>query len=492
MMQKGMLAVDMGASNGRVVWGSWRDGRLEMQEIHRFENVPIHVDGLMCWNLEGLLDEIRSGIRLAGRAGLRIDSIGLCSWGNTIGVLNAGRELLFTPIHYREPDTDRALDGLYRQLSRRELFNRTLFIPMNIQPSVVLRYLMEKDPEQMGRADRVLMISDLMNERLCGAAASEQTICATSGMVDMRTGDWNRAFMRELGIDPAWWPDIVPSGTPLAPLKSAYWDGEAGREPLVIAVAGHDTASAASVIDTDRLEDSLYLSCGTWSCMGCRVERALEGDAIFASGATNDLGVDGERHLRFNHTGLWILQECRRWWRQHGADYSHGELVSMAARSRAFSAFIDTEDALFFRRDDMPLKVQQYCRSTAQPVPQTPGEIARVILESLAMRYSYSAKTLSALSGIAFQRMHLLGGGSRNALLCQMTANALGIEVAAGPVEASTIGNFIQQGLVNGSLESRKRAVEMLSQTEQIQTFLPEDVSIWRTQYERAIRICGW
>lgn len=493
MEQKAMLALDMGASNGRVVWGAWQDDHLEMREIHRFENVPTTCDGLMRWDMDLLLGEIRTGMRKCVQEGLRFQSVGLCSWGNTVGVLDSSGRLAFAPVHYREQATDAALEGLYAIMDRRALFERTLFVPMSIQPAVVLRYLQGRYPETMRAAKTVLMISDLINYLLCGRACSEQTMAATSGMVDMRTGDWDRGLMRHIGLDPTWFPDIIQSGTVLGVLKPGFLpDISPESSPKVIAVSGHDTASAAGVLPMENLEESLYLSCGTWSCMGCRVDAPVTGKDIFVSGATNDLGTSGERHLRFNHTGLWILQECRRWWNERGGHLSHADIVAQAEASEAFIACVDTEDKRFFARGDMPQKVQAYCRETAQKVPQTPGEIARVVLESLALRYRYSADVLSKLSGTRFHCLHMLSGGSKNRALCQMAANALGVTLFAGPTEASTIGNFIQQGLSTGEIERPSSAYEMLRQQGEIATYSPQDLAAWNAQYEKALRVCVW
>ena len=310
MKHNAMLAVDMGASNGRVVWGQWHESGLECREIHRFDNVPIQRNGLMCWDMPRLMDEIAQGIAKCDRA---FDTLGLCSWGNTIGLLDEERSLIRAPIHYREPKTDEGLPALYAALSREEMFRQTLYIPMTIQPAVVLSYLKQAQPDVLKKTKSVLMISDLMNELMTGKAVSERTMAATSGMVDMRTGAWSRTYMEKAGVDPAWFPDLVSSQTILGPLKDAFYNKE-GKKPLVVAVAGHDTASASGLVDMSRKEDSLYLSCGTWSCMGCGVEKPSEDERILALGATNDLGPDGENQIRFNHTGLWILQECRREW----------------------------------------------------------------------------------------------------------------------------------------------------------------------------------
>ncbi len=485
MKRNSMLAVDMGASNGRVVWGQWSDSGLECREIHRFENVPIRENGLMCWDIPRLLKEIVTGIAKCGET---FDSLGLCSWGNTIGLLGEDGKLLRAPIHYREPKTDEGLAPLYAKLSREEMFAQTLYIPMTIQPAVVLSYLRQTSPQTLERTKQVLMISDLMNYLLTGKAVSEQTMAATSGMVDMRSGNWCGEYMKTAGINPALFPPIVNSRTILGPLRDEYCPAQI-RQPSVVAVAGHDTASASGIVEHGANEDSLYLSCGTWSCMGCSVDAPLEDQRVLEIGATNDLGPDGDHQIRFNHTGLWILQECRREWNRRGFNFSHADLARMARECGSVDALIDTEDELFFRSGDMPQKVRDYLAGTGQPPVDSPAEIARVILESLALRYRYSAEMLSRLSGTKFTSIRVVGGGSRNALLCQLMADATGLTVYAGPTEASTIGNFVQQGLACGVFSDRAQALNLLRGMTTTKYLPAED---YDKKYRKALEICKW
>lgn len=482
-----MLAVDLGASNGRVVWGQWRSGGLACRELHRFENVPIRQDGLMCWDIPRLTGEISQGISAAAEQGLPADSLGLCSWGNTVGLIGGDGGLVRPPIHYREPRTDAGLEPLYAKLGRGEMFRQTLYLPMAIQPAPVLSYLMLTQPETMERTRQVLMISDLFNYLLSGRAASERTMAATSGMLDMRTGNWSRDYMARAGIDQGWFPDIVDSRTVLGPLKDTFAAGD--QRPAVVAVAGHDTASASGLVDAAGIADSLYLSCGTWSCMGCGVDAPRADEAVLRLGVTNDLGPDGDHQLRFNHTGLWILQECRRYWREHGRSFGHAELAEMARAAGPQEGLIDTEDELFFRGGDMPNKVAAYLERTGQPLPQTPGQTARIILESLAMRYRYSAQVLSRLAGTGFASLRMFGGGCQNSLLCQLVADALGVPVTAGPAEASTIGNFVQQGLALGVFAHRREALALIGKT-QPKRYIP--IHTDESKYRKALEVCQW
>lgn len=493
MKSNAMLAIDLGASNGRVVWGSWKENGLQMRVIHRFVNSPIQEEGLLCWNIPQLFAEVIFGIQRCVDENLPIDSLGLCSWGNTVGILNDQGKLLRMPIFYRETATNEALPIVYQKISRREMFRQTLFIPMTIQPAIVLNYLYNKQPEQMKKAHKVLMISDLFNYFLCGIAASERTMAATSQMLDMRTGQWNESYMRSLSIQPQLFPKLINNATVLAPLKDqVVCQLGMKNAPVVIAVSGHDTAAAAGCVPMDNKEESLYVSCGTWSCMGCGVTQANESEDLIEFGVTNDVGLFGQHHLRFNHTGLWILQECRRQWITEGIDMDFAQIEIAATQSESFMAYIDTEDESFFRRDCMPQKVQDYCRRTKQRVPLSAGEIARVILESLAFRYRYSADVLELLSRQKFSCIWLLGGGAKNKLLCQFTANALNKKVLAGPEEASVIGNFMQQGLAMKTWDNDAQARDRIGKTENAITYLPSEVLRWEKEYRKALKHSGW
>lgn len=488
----GMVALDMGASNGRVIWGKWTGhDHLEMDEIYRFDNVPAMESGLLCWNMPYLLGKISTGLQKVYEKNLPVNSIGLCSWGNTIGLLDEEGNLVHAPIHYREPSTESILEHLYSDFPRKRMYDLTLYIPMSIQPAPVLTYVKETYPELMRKTRTVMMISDLFNKLLTGRACTELTMAATSGMVDMRTLDWSKAYFDNIHLPVDLFPSIVPSQTVIGKLLPSVIDRE-NDLPAVIAVSGHDTASASGLIPQNKHEASLYLSCGTWSCMGCQVPEPIFSEKIYEYGATNDVGPFGDHQLRFNHTGLWILQECKRVWNAEGKRITDADIVELARRSEPFTAVIDTESEDFFHRDDMPEKIRKYCWKTGQRVPEDIGSIARVVLESLAFRYCYSALALESISGLKFNDIRIFGGGSRNELLCQMTADALNKVVITGPVEASVIGNFLQQGLVNRDLASVAEGQKIISASVSEKKYVPSDENMWKEKYKNALRVCNW
>lgn len=492
MKNSGMLAIDMGASNGRVIYGSMENGRIHIQEVHRFANEPVMLHGVLYWDFLRLFYEIETGMAAAVRSGLEFDSVGLNSWGNTVGFLDRDGDLLFNPYHYRDENACVILNELNRSMPEDERFLQTLFTPMKIQPTVFLKYIWEHKPLIAGNVDTCLMISDYFNYFLCGVRKSEVTMAATSQMLDLRTMEWNHRYIKALGIDERF-PDVIPNGTVLGPLKREIVN-RLGLQiiPSVVAVAGHDTAAASGCVPWGGSEDSLYLSCGTWACMGCRVEQATESRALFQSGITNDLGLYGERHLRFNHTGLWIIQECRREWKLQGKAYTWDEICDMAEAAVPFLSVIDTESDMFFQSGCMIEKIKKYCQSTGQKVPETDGEIARIVYEGLAMRYRYSRDNLQRFAGCRFRSLRIMGGGSRNSLLCQFTANALGIPVQAGPAEASVLGNLMQQGIAMGQIASFEEGRQLIARSERSRKYEPQQDEGWERAYQRHRALSGW
>mgnify|MGYP001339346989 CR=1 FL=1 len=493
MSEQSMLAIDLGASNGRVVYGRLSQGVIDWTEIHRFSNDPVSVNGTLLWDVLRLFYEIKTGLQKCLDKGFKYESMGLSSWGNTVGLLDGQGDLVMTPYHYRDIHQNQALNSLYHSIPPISMFGKTWYIPMTIQPTVFLNYLRLFKTDVFQMTKTVLMISDLFNYFLTGVRASEQTMAATSQMVSMDTGNWEPDYMKELGIRPELFPSIIPNGTVLGRLRDEI-TRELGLLPApdIIAVSGHDTASASGCVDTDEKEKSLYLSCGTWSCMGCRVDAPVKNEGLYHSGITNDLGLYGEKHLRFNHTGLWILQECRREWKKDGNDYSWEEITRMAEATNPLAASIDTESEEFFLTGNMPEKVREYCRRTGQYVPQTPGEISRIILESLAFRYRFARDQLSTHAGYAFREMHMIGGGARNDMLCQFTANALGIKVIAGPAEATVFGNFIQQAITRGAVKDIREGRGIIAASEKPTVYVPQNIELWDSKYREALDIHKW
>jgi len=485
MGNNSMLAIDLGASNGRVIYGTIKEGKIEILEIHRFENNPVTINGVFYWDVFCLFHEIKIGMLKCKEAGLKYETIGVNSWGNTVGLLDKDGDLITNVYHYRDQNANSILRELYEKYNPITLSKETWYKHMSIQPTVYLCYLKEKKPWIFENIDKILMISDLFNYFLTGVKASERTMAATSQMLNMITKQWDGSYMKKLGIPDRLFAPLIDNGTVLGPLRKELVE-ELGLDyiPLVIGVAGHDTAAASGCIISDELESSLYLSCGTWSCMGCRVLAAITEEKLFNIGITNDLGLFDEMQLRFNHTGLWILQECKKDWESNGIYLEWEEITDLILKAPPFLASIDTEAEEFFNLGNMPQKVQEFCKKTKQKIPTTVGEIGRIILESLAFRYRFSRDRLQECAGYEFKTLQIISGGSRNRILCQFTANILNIPVVAGMEEAAVMSNLVQQAIAYDVIKDMKEGQELMEKSCSKQFYKPQDSEIWNDKYD--------
>ncbi|HIY02163.1 MAG TPA: hypothetical protein IAA26_10015 [Candidatus Blautia faecipullorum] len=488
-----MLAFDMGASNGRAVYAEFDGKAFDIKEIYRFMNQPVKLHGKLYWDILRLFYEIKQSIKKCRERGLRFDCLGINSWGNTIGLLDSEGDLLVNPYHYRDDSVEETIKDFYKKHTREWLFEQTLYLPMKIQPTAFWHYLTERKKGLTELTENILMISDLFNYFLTGIKASEKTMAATSAMVDMRTGKWKENLITALGISENSLPQIVENGTVLGPLLPEITEElQLDQIPLVIAVAGHDTAAVSGCIGKSDLEESLYLSCGTWSCMGCTVKEPVEDAGLLEYGITNDMGLYNVHQLRFNHTGLWILQECKRFWEDEGEALSWQTLMEQAEEAEPFTAAIDVEAELFFKPEKMPEKIQQYCKENCMKIPETKGQICRVILESLAYRYRYSLDCLMKFSGCRYSKLTIAGGGVSNTLLCQWTANILGIPVETGIKELAVMGNLLQQAVSMKRLESFEQGLSVLKNIEEGQKYFPHQQEKWNHNYQYFTKKFGW
>jgi sugar (pentulose or hexulose) kinase len=421
-----VAAVDLGASSGRVIVGEVGPYSVSLEEAHRFVNRPVRVGGTLHWDVLSLYQETLDGLRKAGA----VDGIGIDSWAVDYGLLDTDGGLLANPVHYRDDRTAGARANLER-LGARELYATTglQFLPFNTIHQLAAE-------TRLGAARRLLMIPDLFAYWLTGAEGAEVTNASTTQLLDVRTREWATALIEKLGVDPALFPELREPGTVIGSFEGTP----------VIAVGSHDTASAVVGVPatTDRFA---YISCGTWSLVGVELPAPVLTEAGRAANFTNELGVDGTvRYLR-NVMGLWLLQECVREW---GADT--GELLREAAKLPA-GAVIDPDEPVFLPPGDMPARIVDACRRQDQPVPAGPPAIVRCIVDSLADAHRRAVEEAQELSGRSVDVVHVVGGGARNSLLCQLTADACGLPVLAGPVEATALGNVLVQARALGAVD---------------------------------------
>jgi rhamnulokinase len=471
MVGEHVIAVDLGASSGRVTRTSFNGERFQMEEVHRFPNIPVSVDGTLSWDIRSLWREVESGI---GRASEDAQSVGVDSWGVDFAFLGSNGELLSNPVHYRDPRTRGAMEWVFKRVPRREIFERTGVQFMVLNTLYQLASLVESETPLLKRASTYLGIPDLFNYWLCGKQACEYTHATTTQVVNARDRVWDRELISRIDIPTEIFPEIIEPGSHL---------GEYRGIP-VIAPASHDTASAVVAVPTDS-RDCVYLSSGTWSLMGVEIDKPLINDASYNANMTNEGGVEGSFRLLRNVMGLWLEQECLKTWNQSGSSFNHVRLFKEAGLAESFRSLIDSDDQSFLLPGDMPVRIRDYCISTDQDPPGTVGQFIRTIYESLAMKYRYVLELLISLTGRNVERIHVIGGGSQNPLLCQMTADSTGRPVVAGPVEATTLGNSVMQLIALGRLDGVAHAREVLSQSLDTRIYMPEEPEAWSETYMR-------
>ncbi|GAA4624624.1 rhamnulokinase family protein [Actinoallomurus vinaceus] len=473
MPPRSFAAVDLGASSGRVMIARVGDDELTLRQAHRFANRPVRTAGTLYWDVLGLYGEVLEGLR--GADG--VTSVGVDSWAVDYGLLDPAGALIGNPVHYRDGRTDGVMDKLIDEVGAQTLYDigGLQFLPFN----TVYQLLSAPVPEA---ARTLLMIPDLLAYWLTGEVGAEQTNASTTGLYDVRTGDWAYAFIERLGLPTGIFPPLRRPGDVIGTLRPDVAAETGLPESLpVTAVGSHDTASAVLAVPAEH-DRFGYVSCGTWSLAGVELDAPVLTEESRAAGFTNEVGVGGTiRYLR-NVMGLWLLQESLRTWR---AEASLPELLAAATDAPPFAALVDPGDQAFIPPGDMPARISAYCARTGQRPPEGRAEIVRCILESLALGHRAAIRDAARLSGRSVEVVHIVGGGARNALLCQLTADACGLPVVAGPVEATAIGNALAQARAHGLAADPR---ELVRRTQELTVYRPRgDDAAW----DRAARRIG-
>jgi rhamnulokinase len=471
-MTKTFAAVDLGASSGRVMVARVGPETLELQEAHRFPNRPVRTGGTLHWDVLGLYAGVLDGLRAAGRETGGLDGVGIDSWAVDYGLLDADGALLGNPVHYRDTRHASAVAAVHAVVPPAELYRVTglQHLPFN----TVFQLAARRGTTQLSVARQLLLVPDLLAHWLTGAIGAEVTNASTTGLLDATTREWSWDLVDRLGLPRRILPPLTQPGGRLGELRPDVLaeTGLTGPVP-VTAVGSHDTASA--VVGVPATSDRFaYISCGTWSLVGVELEKPVLTEESRTAGFTNELGVDGTvRYLR-NVMGLWLLQESLRTWAAAGLPADLTDLLAAAARVPAFTAVVDPDDDRFLPPGDMPARIAEACTRTGQTPPQSQAETVRCILDSLALAYRRTVRTATDLSGRDVEVVHLVGGGARNTLLCQLTADACGVPVVAGPVEAAALGNALVQaragGVISGGLPELRA---LLRATSQMRTYAP-------------------
>jgi len=485
------LAIDLGAESGRVTLGTLDGGRLSIEELHRFPNTPVKTDAGLTWNLAALFDEVLSGLRKAADRRVPIASVSTDSWGVDYALIDAKGAVMPPTFHYRDSRTARGVEAVKTRVDWKTIYDETgiQFMPLN-----TIFQLAAEAPERLKRAWQVLTIADAFNFLLCGVARIDESNASTTQLYNPRAKTWSKKLIQSLDLPERMFPPIVECGTELGLLKPDISRATGLPAVSVIASCSHDTAAAVAAVPAVSIAnrpspianpDWTYLSSGTWSLMGVELSAPIITDACRELNFTNEIGYGGSVRLLKNIVGLWLVQECRREWTTGGRDFDYAALTQLATDAPPFVSLIDPADPRFITPGEMPQKIAAFCRETGQPEPATPAATIRCALESLALLYRRTLRQIEQLLGNKIERLHIVGGGSRNALLNQFTANALQIPVLAGPVEATTIGNVAVQALTLGHLPSLAAAREIVRASFDVTTFQPCDAQEWDRQAHR-------
>lgn len=459
------LAIDLGAESGRVMLGGLNTGRLTLEELHRFPNQPVQLPGGLYWDSFRLHHEIIRGLTIAGRERkLRVNGIGVDTWGVDFGLVGANGGLLECPRHYRDSRTNGVPERLFEVVPREEVFAATGIQIMAINTLFQLYAMRLAGSAALEAAERLLFMPDLFNYWLTGVQRAEVTIASTSQFYDSASRSFATAMLEKLGLPVELLPELIEPGLRLGTLLPALGEATGLGAVPVYATAAHDTAAAVAAVPATG-DDWCYISSGTWSLMGVELPAPVIDEASRALNFTNEAGANGSTLLLKNIAGLWLLQECRRAWAAEGEPFTYDELTRMAEAAGPAPALVDPDD--FAQPGDMPARVASQCGA------QTKGEICRVILESLARRYREVLDGLENLTGKTIRTIHIVGGGSRNALLNRLAASATGRTVVAGPAEATAAGNVLVQATGAGEIANASEVRDVVRRSFGIEVFEP-------------------
>ena len=485
MAERKMLAIDLGASSGRGIVGAFDGERLTLRENHRFSNDPVNLCGRLYGDILRIFHEIKLSVQKTVLDGDAVSSIGIDTWGVDYGLLDRAGRLLSNPVHYRDTRTEGAQELVSRTVPAEELYRVAGIQTLNFNTVYQLAVEREEAPEKLAQAERMLNIPDLLNYFLTGRMANEYTILSTGALLDAKKRDYAWELLDRLGIPRRLFGDVTAPGTDLGTLLPQV-QGETGKtDAHVLTVASHDTASAVIAVPSEE-KDFLYISSGTWSLMGTELSDPLINAESRAANFTNEGGACGTVRFLKNIMGLWIIQESRRQWRREGKDYSFAQMEAWAKESTPFRSLIDVDDSDFATPGDMPEKIRAYCKRTAQPVPESVGEVVRCIYESLALKYRSVAERVMELMGRRARVIHVVGGGTKDRFLSQLTADACGIPVCAGPEEATAIGNLMMQLMAAGEVSDLGQARRVVAASFETKQYLPTaDRNMWDEAYGR-------
>jgi len=487
------IAFDIGAESGRAIVGEISDGKLQMKEIHRFPTPSVQINGSFRWDIHELFAEIKNGLKIYSQLyGDATCSMGVDTWGIDYGLFERNGELCDIPYHYRDKRTEGTTKIISEELGLDRLYELTGIQQMEINTlNQLIAAKRDRDPV-LENAERLLFIGDILHNFLCGSIKSEYSIATTSNLFSTISDSWCDEVIAAFEFNKSMMPEVIPSGSLLGTIKHDLAQ-EVGlsRKCIVIAPAVHDTASAATAIPSQE-ENVAFISSGTWSLVGLELNDAVANEKAKANNIANYGSSFGKKIFIKNVMGLWLIQQARRHWLKKRPDLSYGEIVELAKEAKPFYGMIDPNNAAFLNPENMPLEISSYLTKSGQNTvePDDIGQVARIIFESLSLAYRRMFAMLTDASGFDLTQINMIGGGIQNKMLTQYTANALGVKVFAGPIEATAVGNILLQAFGTGEIASLSALRQVVADTFEPEFYLPENTKEWDEMYRRFLSIC--
>lgn len=480
------IACDFGAGSGRIILGALCDNRIRLKEIHRFSNREIEILGHDYWDLPRLFAELKHGLsQVKSKGHSEPCSLGVDTWGVDFGLIARDGTLLGNPVAYRDRRTDGMIERAFELMPREELYRVTGIQFLQFNTVFQLLSLVKNSSPLLEVAQNLLFMPDLFNYLMTGEVVSEYTIASTSQMLDAEKRTWADSVFKALELPRSLMPEIVEPGYIVGKLSLGLCR-ETGLESMdVVAPAGHDTASAVAAVP-GKSSNWAYLSSGTWSLLGTEESAPIINQLSLNNNFTNEGGFDSKIRFLRNNMGLWLLTRCRDTWAEEGGDLDYDTLLDWAQNSMPFTSLVDPDDHSFLNPLDMPAAIRAFCRAGGIRAPESRGEYVRTILESLALKYRFILDQINSMRAEPVEKLHIVGGGSQNELLNQFTANACGIPVTAGPVEATALGNILIQAIAQGHLSDLSEARQVVRESSELRDYEPRDPERWEEQYQKS------
>jgi rhamnulokinase len=484
------LAIDLGAGSGRVLAGEFDGTRIELHELNRFDNTPVQLPSGWHWNIAALYQNILEGLKQAAEIyGNSAISIGIDTWGVDYGLFDKDGRMLGLPYQYRDNRTDGMMPAAFAKVPKKDIYDATGVQFMFFNSIFQLLSDVETKNPALNLAEDLLFMPDLLGYWLTGNKTQERSVASTTQLYNPRLKDWDYALIEKMGLPKKLFKTISDPGDTLGTLRAEVISATGLSHTKVITVAGHDTASAVAAVPS-QAKTPAFLSSGTWSLMGLELQEPVINEQSFADAFTNEIGINGTVRFLKNICGLWLIQESKRFWLAEGHDVAYAKMAALASEAAPFRSLINPDDPRFIEAGCMPEKIQAFCRETGQPVPESKGEIIRCIYESLALRYNQVWHSLMQYVDEAPTTLHIVGGGCQDNLLNQFAANAIGVKVAACPVEATGLGNIMVQMLADGAIADVTEGRAIVLNSSLVQTFEPADQVVWAEAKAQFSMIC--